>query len=107
MTVRIHFAGLEPGQPLVLIAWAAFAKDERLSGTTEVHFGRELADGFDRHWSVVSTVADCDVVIYPHSYEDGPKTAAVAEAARQAAKPCLFFSQDERLPPSRLTYGTL
>jgi hypothetical protein len=107
MTVRIHFAGLVPGRPLVHIAWAAFAGDERLASTTVVHFGREAADVFGRHWSVASTIADCDVVIYPHTYEDGPETATVAAAARSAAKPCLFFSQDERLPPSQLAYGTL
>ena len=107
MAVRIHFAGLVPGQPLVHVAWAAFAGDERLSSSTVMHFGRELADVFDRHWSVAPTVADCDVVVYPHSYVDGAETAAVAETARRAGKPCLFFSQDERIPPSSLSYGAL
>lgn len=107
MSLRIHFAGLVPGRPLVLIAWAAFAADERMSAGTVVHFGGELADAFDRHWSVAAAIRDCDVVVYPHPYTDGPETAAVANAARAAAKPCLFFSQDERLPPSHLTYGTL
>lgn len=107
MTVRIHFAGLVPGRPLVHVAWAAFAGDERLSSSTVVHFGRELADVFDRHWAVAATVADCDVVVYPHSYVDGAETATVAETARRAGKPCLFFSQDERIPSSSLNYGAL
>ena len=107
MTVRIHFAGLVPGQPLVLVSWAAFSHDPRLSSSTAVHFGRELADAFGRHWRVASEIADCDVVVYPHSYVDGPATAAVADAARRAGKPCLFFSQDERIPPSSLAYGVL
>lgn len=107
MAVRIHFAGLVPGRPLAHLAWAAFARDERLAGTTEIHFGRELAEAFDRFGRVASTIADCDVVVYAHAYEDGPETAAVAEAARAAGKPCLFFGIDENLPPSRLRYGWL
>ena len=107
MAVRIHFAGLVPGRPLVMIAWAAYAKDPSLAAGTTVHYGRELADVFDKHWRIATTLEDSDVVVYPHSYEDGPETAKVAEAARAAGKPCLFYSQDERLPPSRLSYGTL
>lgn len=107
MTVRLHFAGLCPGRPLVVIAWAAYARDPVIAGATAMHFGRELADTFERHWRVVSEIKDADVVIYPHPYEDGLETNAVAEAARAAGKPCLFYSQDERLPPSRLKYGTL
>jgi len=107
MSVRIHFAGLVPGRPLEHLAWAAFARDERLAGNTTVHFGRELADAFDRHWRVAPTIADCDVVVYAHAYQDGPETESVAAAARAAGKPCLFFSLDETLPPSRLRYGTL
>lgn len=107
MTVRIHFPGLTPGRPLVYVAWAAFARDDRYATSTVVYFGRELADAFDRHWSVAASPDDCDVVVYPHSYVDGPETANVAEIARRAGKPCLFFSQDERIPPSTLTYGTL
>ena len=107
MAVRIHFAGLAPGRPLVMIAWAAYAKDPVLAGGTTVHYGRELADVFHKHWRIAATLEDCDVVVYPHSYEDGPETAKVSEAARAAGKPCLFYSQDERLPPSRLSYGTL
>lgn len=107
MAVRLHFPGLCAGRPLVVIAWAAYAKDSLIASATQMHFGRELADVFGLHWRVVSRIEDADVVIYPHSYVDGPETRAVAEAARKAGKPCLFFSQDERLPPSRLTYGTL
>lgn len=107
MTIAIHFAGLVPGTPLVHIAWAAFARDPALSSSSEVHFGRELADVFDRHWRVVDRIENCDVVVYPHSYVDGRATATVAEQARQVGKPCLFFSQDETIPPSRLAYGTL
>lgn len=107
MSVRIHFAGLVPGRPLAHLAWAAFAHDERLAGTTTVHFGRELADAFTKHWQVATSTADCDVVVYPHAYEDGPETAAAADAARTAGKPCLFFGIDENLPPSRLHYGWL
>jgi hypothetical protein len=107
MPLRLHFAGLTPNRPLTHLAWAAYAHDDRVAGGTTVHFGRELADAFAKHWSIAPSIADCDVVVYPHSYEDGPETASVAEAARAAGKPCLFFSQDERLAPSRLSYGTL
>jgi hypothetical protein len=107
MSVRIHFAGLVPGRPLVMLAWAAYARDAAVAGATEVHFGRELADAFATHWRIASRIDDCDVVVYPHSYEDGADADRVAEAARTAGKPCLFYSQDERLPPSRLRYGTL
>lgn len=107
MPVRIYFAGLVPGRPLVMLAWAAFSQDPAIGGSTDVVFGRELADVFHSHWRIASRLEDCDVVVYPHSYEDGPDTAGVAEAARTAGKPCLFYSQDERLPPSRLSYGTL
>jgi hypothetical protein len=107
MAVRIHFAGLVPGRPLDHLAWAAFARDERLAGTTTIHFGRELADAFERHFQVAPSIADCDVVVYPHCYADGPETESVADAARAAGKPCLFFGINENLPPSRLRYGTL
>jgi len=107
MSVRIHFAGLVPGRPLDHLAWAAFARDPRLAGTTTIHFGRELADVFDRHWRVAPSIADCDVVVYAHTYADGPETDRVAEAAHAAGKPCLFFGVDENLPPSRLRHGTL
>jgi len=107
MSVRIHFAGLVPGRPLDHLAWAAFARDERLVANTTVHFGRELADVFGHHVRVASAIADSDVVVYPHTYVDGPETESVAEAARAAGKPCLFFSLDETLPPSQLRYGTL
>jgi hypothetical protein len=107
MSVRIHFAGLVPGRPLEYLAWAAFARDERLAGGTTIHFGLELADVFEHHFQVAPSFADCDVVVYPHCYEDGPETDSVAEAARAAGKPCLFFGINENLPPSRLRYGTL
>jgi hypothetical protein len=107
MTVRIHFAGLVPGRPLDHLAWAAFADDDRLAGTTTIHFGRELTDAFKQHFSVTPSITDCDVVVYAHAYQDGPATEAVALAARTANKPCLFFSLDETLPPSKLSYGTL
>jgi len=107
MAVGIHFAGLTPGRPLEHVAWAAFAHDERLVSTTAMHFGREMADEFARHWRVAGSVDDCDVVVYPHAYVEGPETAAVADEARRAGKPCLFFSQDERIPPSTLSYGVL
>lgn len=107
MAVRIHFAGLVAGRPLVLLAWGALSRDPRFASSTTVHFGRELAERFDEYGSVASGISDCDVVVYPHSYVDGAETAAVAEEARRAGKPCLFFSQDERIPPSTLSYGTL
>jgi hypothetical protein len=107
VSIRIHFAGLVPGRALVNIAWAAYASDPRISSSTVMHYGRELAVAFDRHWRVAERVEDCDVVVFPHSYEDGLETEAVAETARRAGKPCLFFSQDETIPPSRLSYGTL
>ena len=102
MAVRIHFAGLVPGRPLVMIAWAAHAKDPVLASGTTVHYGRELAAVFEKHWRIATTLGDCDVVVYPHSYEDGPETAKVSEAARAAGKPCLFYSQDEDRKSTRL-----
>jgi len=107
MAVRIHFPGLAPGRALVTIAWAACAKDPQLAAATKVYYGRELADVFDTHWRRVDRIEDSDVVVYPYTYEDGPETQGVADAAKAAGKPCLFFSQDERIPPSRLGYGTL
>jgi len=107
MPVRIHFAGLVPGRPLDHLAWAAFAGDERLAGGTTIHFGRELADAFGERFRVAASIADCDIVVYPHCYADGPETEAVAESARAAGKPCVFFGIDENLSPSRLRYGTL
>lgn len=105
--VRIHFAGLVPGRPLAILAWAAFAHDARLAGDTKYHFGRELAAVFGDHWAVAPTAADCDVVVYAHDYEPGPAVDRVAVEARAAGKPLLYFSRDENLPPSRLSFGTL
>lgn len=107
MTIRIHFAGLVSGRPLEHLAWAAFSRDPGLSGTTTLTFGRELADAFGRRWSVAGSIEDCDVVVYPHAYADGPETEGVSLAARAAGKPCLFFGTNESLPPSRLAHGTL
>lgn len=107
MPVRIHFAGLVPGRPLALLAWAAFADDRRLAADTKYRFGRELANVFGRHWAVATTAADSDVIVYAHDYEPGPDVDRVAQEARAAGKPLLYFSRNENLPPSRLTYGTL
>lgn len=107
MPVRIHFAGLVPGRPLAILAWAAFANDPQLAGDTKYHFGRELAAVFGNHWAVTATAADCDVVVYAHDYEPGTAVERVAAEARAAGKPLLYFSRNENLPPSRLTYGTL
>ena len=107
MPVRIHFAGLTPGRPLAILAWAAFANDPRLAGETKYHFGRELAAVFGNHWAVAPTMADCDVVVYAHDYEPGPDVERVATEARAAGKPLLYFSRNENLPPSRLFFGTL
>lgn len=107
MPVRIHFAGLVPGRPLAILAWAAFANDPALAGDTKYHFGRELAAVFASHWAVAPTATDCDVVVYAHDYEPGPEVERVAAQARAAGKPLLYFSRNENLPPSRLTYGTL
>lgn len=107
MIVRIHFAGLVPGRPLALLAWAAFANDPRLAGDTKYLFGRELAAVFGEHWAVAATAADCDVVVYAHDYVPGAEVERTAAEARSAGKPLLFFSRDENLPPSRLAYGTL
>jgi hypothetical protein len=107
MPVRIHFAGLTPGRPLAILAWAAFANDPQLAGDTKYQFGRELAAVFGNHWAVAPTAADCDVVVYAHDYEPGPDVERVAVEARAAGKPLLYFSRNENLPPSRLTHGTL
>lgn len=107
MAIRLHFAGLEPGRPLVHLAWAAYQDRPALSASTTIHFGRELADAFGQSLQVAESIIDSDVVIYPHPYEETAITHAVGQAARTNQKPCLFFSQDERLPPSNLPFGTL
>jgi hypothetical protein len=107
MSIRIYFAGLQPGRPLILLAWAAFQSRPALTATTTINFGRDLKSAFGKTFRVADKLADCDVVIYPHPYADDSATAAVADIARAEQKPCLFFSQDERLPPSRLSFGTL
>jgi hypothetical protein len=107
VALRIYFPGLAPGRKLHVLSWAAFADDARITSSTTVHFGRELADVFRREWRVSPTMTDCDVVVYPYDYRDGPETAQVAAEARKAGKPCLFLSGDETLPPSQLAYGTL
>jgi hypothetical protein len=107
MAVRIYFVGREPSRPLTLLASAAFTQDGSLGSDSASQFSRELAAAFPRHWRVVPSIEDCDVVVYPHAYEDGPATDSAAQLARVAGKPCLFFGTDENLPPSRLRYGTL
>lgn len=107
MSIRIYFAGLQPGRPLNHLAWAAFHGRPGLTATTTVHFGRELVSAFGDTFRVADSLADCDVVIYPHPYAEDRSTADVADRARNEQKPCVFFSQDERLPPSRLAFGTL
>lgn len=107
MTIRIHFAGLQPERPLTLLAAAATAAGwNRAAGTEgEARTARELSGCFGTHWSVADSIEGCDVAIHAHGYVDTPLSRAAAAACRAAGKPIASFDGTETLPPTDPALG--
>jgi hypothetical protein len=106
MRVRIHFGGLDRRRPMTLLAAAAFGEFGNAAGTSwESLTARALAEGFKNDWTVASSIADSDVVVLGHGYEDDPETRRVAREAKAAGKPCVSFDGRETLPPTDASLG--
>ena len=107
MTVRIHFAGVQPERPLTLLAAAATASGwNRAAGTEgEARTARELSGCFGRFWSVAESIEDCDVAVHAHGCIDTPKSREAAAACRKAGKPIVSFDGTETLPPTSPAMG--
>jgi hypothetical protein len=50
---------------------------------------------------------DADLVSYPHSYAPGLAVDRTMEVADRHQLPCVFFSNADRSPPTRLRYGVI
>lgn len=103
--IRIFFAGHEEKRGTLPLAVACGVGDHRALPVQ----GNERFDEFNewgkQNLTVVSNINESDVVAYPHGYKDGEETSRVAEEARDAGKPCLFFFPSDQSEPTNVSYG--
>ena len=103
--LRLHFAGLQDGQPVVPLAHACGVGEERHGSIVDAHRFDTLFDHAPEFWRVVNDIRNADVVIYPHQYRPGPEAEAVGNAARRAGLPCIFFRTVDDVTPVPPPYG--
>jgi hypothetical protein len=112
MAIKIHFSSTSDAGTPCMLAWAAaFVSAEeqaqRFAARRTVHFGRELARGFLEDWTAVSRPEDAQIIVHGLEYTGDDSCRQTARLASELGKPCLFFGENEDLPPSQLTYGFL
>jgi hypothetical protein len=109
MTVRIHFAGLEPGRPLTLLAAAATQGGWSMAAGSagEVQTARELNQCFGKIWSVAESIETCDVAVHAHGYVDSRASREAADECRRLGKPIVAFDGNETLPPTDPALGVV
>jgi Exostosin family len=103
--IRICFLGYDPAQPTTPLAAACGV------GTVgKTLLGHDRFRGLD---AIVQTsfqatdLSHAEAVVYPHEFEPGERTREVAEKARAAGTPCLFFYPKDDSTPLRPPYGRL
>jgi hypothetical protein len=101
--IRICFLGYDPAQPTTPLAAACGV------GTVgKTLFGHDRFRGLDTSAQTSFQATDlshAEVVVYPHEFEPGERTREVAEKARVAGIPCLFFYPKDDSTPFSLPYG--
>jgi hypothetical protein len=73
-------------------------------------FGQDRFSGLDavaKTFFQATDLSHAEVVVYPHEFEPGERTREVAEKARVARLPCLFFYPRDDSAPFSLPYGEL
>lgn len=104
--IRIHFSQRTPGRFVVPLAEVCGPADER---THDNLFERRFEDLNRQAPSLWTSVPleQAQLVVYPHNYQAGVETDAVAIRARDAGLPCLFFDTTDFHTPALPPHGTV
>ena len=85
--IRIHFAGEDMSQSRNRLAISCGVKGDPHPYEALAEYGRD-------RWRPVA-FEDAEVVVYALPYHEGAATRRVAEAAREAGLPCIFFRSND------------
>jgi hypothetical protein len=101
--VKIHFSALKPGRECVPLAQACGLGLQPLDLLTP-DADRPLLEQGPALWERAELHA-ADVLVYPHNYDASPESHALAEAARQLGRECLFFDTTDQDQPHHPPHG--
>jgi hypothetical protein len=98
--IRIHFAGEDLRQSRNRLAISCGVV------TGDAHPYQDLA-AFGRDRWRPAPFEEADVVVYALPYEEGPETRKLAERARDAGLPCIFFRANDDPTPANPPHGVV
>jgi hypothetical protein len=97
--IKIHFAGEDMSKTRNRLAIA-------MGVTGDPHPYEDLAEFARDRWSTAA-FDEADLVVYALPYQEGAETRAVAERARDAGLPCVFFRANDDPTPANPPHGTV
>jgi hypothetical protein len=103
--IRICFLGYDPAQPTTPLAAACGVG--RVGKTLLGHDRFRGLDAIAQTSFQATALSHAEVVVYPHEFEPGEWAKEVADKARAAKIPCLFFHPKDDSTPYSLQYGEL
>ena len=98
--IRIHFTGHELGRSRLQLAIACGVVRD------DPHPYQQLA-GFARGRWRACALEEADVVVHALPYQNDAETEQVAQMAREAGLPCVFFRANDDPAPARPSWGTV
>lgn len=107
--IRLYFGQFATERRPILLAYACGLGENPEGGYVFVAPGaldelrRRAADAF----TVVESIDDAAVAVYPHNYTPSAEAQAFAREAEAAGKPCLFFRNTDRPEPADLDHGVV
>jgi hypothetical protein len=104
--IGIHFTGRDLGRSRLRLAIACGVVRRQRDGSPDTHPYEDLAEyGRDR-WRACS-LEEADVVVHALPYQNGAETDQVAEMARDAGLPCVFFRPNDDPTPASPPHGVV
>jgi hypothetical protein len=104
--IGVHFAGEDLTRSRNRLAIACGVARKRPDGSGDPHPYEDLA-AWAQGRIEPRPLADADVVMYALQYRPGEETRRVAEAAREAGLPCIFFRPNDDPTPATPPWGVV
>jgi len=104
--IGIHFTGHDLGKSRLRLAIACGVARRKPDGTPDTHPYEELAAYAAGRWRACP-LDEADVVVHALPYQNDAETARVAETARDAGLPCVFFRLNDDPTPATPPHGVV
>jgi hypothetical protein len=104
--IGIHFAGEDLNQSRNRLAIACGVVRKKPDGSADPGPYADLAAFARDRWQACP-IEDADLVMYALPYHEGAATRKVAEAAREAGLPCIFFRATDDPTPANPPWGVV